>query len=149
MSVEHVQAQVARMVDLAWAAGVLDARGSFTTSVRAGKPGQYQPRILFRPDAGYREPLSEALQDVLGGTVTHAGSRRNQRSIWSVGGAKACLEVDELLLPFMRLKARRVQMHALLCDVMVDWKPASFEERALPADEVLRRQRIVDSMSRL
>jgi hypothetical protein len=66
--------------------------------------------------------------------------------MWSISGAKACLEIDELLLPYFKVQARKVQLHAELCRRIVEYKPTSFDARILPAEEVRARQLLLYSL---
>lgn len=148
MGVEDVQAQVARMADLAWAAAVLDLHGNFSASERQGRKGHYQPRITFRPRATDGRAATE-LERILGGKVTRAAAGAKGKPVWTLSGGKACLAVIEELAPYMRLRARRAQVLAELCRRIRDFKPASFDERALPIGEIADRAALRDTLLRL
>ncbi len=147
MSVEFVQAQVVRMVDLAWAAAILDLHGNFSASERQGRKGHYQPRITYRPRVDAK--AASELERILGGKVTRAAAGAKGKPVWTLSGAKACLAVIEEVLPYMRLRARKAQMLAELCRMIRDFKPASFGDRGLPLHEIMARSRCRDSLSRL
>lgn len=147
MNPEAIQAQVVRMADLSWAAGVLDVEGNFSAPERTGKQGHFQPRITYRATRRVATAhVCKELQRIFGGQVTHGAPGTRGRAIWTVSGAKACLEIDELLLPYMRVRTRRVQLHAELCRMIREFKPASFEERALPKGELQERYRVYSAM---
>ncbi len=148
MSVEAVQAQVVRMVDLAWAAAILDLHGNFSASERQGRKGHYQPRITYRPRATDGRAATE-LERILGGKVTRAAAGAKGKPVWTLSGGKACLTVIEELAPYMRLRARRAQVLAELCRMMRDFKPMSFDDRELPMHEIIARAALRESLSRL
>lgn len=141
-----IHEQVERMARLAWVAGVLDIRGNFTASERKGKPGQFQPRITFRPWRVSDARASEALREILGGHVSTMGMTVSERNVWTLSGAEACLTADELLAPYLRLRARRAQFHAELCRMIVDYKRSSWSDRSLPPEEIKTRQLLARSM---
>lgn len=152
VNLETVQAQVVRMVDLSWAAAVLDLHGNFTAPLRRDADrremwGHFQPRITYRPPQVNLSAAKE-LERILGGRIG-AVKGGGGKLIWTVTGAKACLAVDELVLPYLRVRTRRVQMHLELCRRIRDFKPASFTDRELPRDELEERAKIQKAMSRL
>jgi hypothetical protein len=148
MSAEQIQAQVVRMADLAWAAGVLDANGNFVMIPRGStQPGLFMPRITYKARAHAR-PITDRLAVILGGHAAFLKGGQGQR-VWTLSGAKACLEADELLLPYLHVRARRVQLHAELCRAIREFKPASFEDRTVPAEERRRRYELFAAMSGL
>lgn len=149
MNVGRIQAEVVRMADLAWAAGVLDLRGNFIMIPRQhtkAEMGLFMPRITLRANAHARDAPDE-LARILGGSATYPAGRAGQK-MWTLGGAKACLEADELLLSYMRVRGRRVQLHAELCRAIREFKPASFDDRTIPLEERRRRYELYTAMSR-
>lgn len=139
---DEVAAVVRRMSDLAWAAGVLDHSGHFMVGPRKDKPGLLRVWITFRPNGLRRAVLSEELARILGGKVHSMGQGAPNRNVWTASGAKGCAQVTTLVLPYMRGRARRAQLHLDLCERIRDYKPASFEERTLPLEEVEERERM-------
>lgn len=134
------------MADLSWAAGVLDLAGNFSAPVRPGDRS-YQMRITFRASRQmWTASACAELHRILGGAVSHAATGSGGRLTWTVSGAKACLAVDELVLPYMRLRSRRVQLHAELCRMIRDFKPASFDQRVLPPEELRARYKLRATM---
>lgn len=150
MNPDQIQEQVVRMADLSWAAGVLDLHGNFTAPQRTGKRGYFQPRITYRSARHMHTAVAcEELRKVLGGSVTSGATGAGGRVVWTVSGAKACLAVDELLLPYLRFRTRRVQLHAELCRMIRDFKPATFADRGLPPEEIRERYQVHSAMMRV
>lgn len=148
MNLEQIQAEVARMAELAWAAGVLDLRGDFAMIPRGEARGLFMPRITMRSNKrDFKVP--DELERILGGHAAYFKGSGNRGKAWTIAGAKACLILDEQLLPYMRIRAKRVQLHAELCRMMREFKPASFEERMIPATERELRLELVRAMSRV
>lgn len=151
MNLEQIQAEVGRMAELAWAAGVLDLRGDFAMIPRRGEVGGlglFMPRITMRSNKrDYKAP--DELERILGGHAAYFKGTGNRGKAWTVAGAKACLLLDEQLLPYMHLRAKRVQLHAELCRMIRDFKPASFEDRAIPVEERRLRYELFKAMSRV
>lgn len=141
------------MAELAWAAGALDARGTFSATYRDRKQGPLEGplavRITFRPQREtYGRTASEELERLFGGSVRRRGPQGGQVAMWTISGAKACLEVDRLVLPYMRAQGRRAQLHLELCRRIVEFKPASFADRTTPSEELAARGALVTAMYR-
>lgn len=148
MNLEQIQAEVARMAELAWAAGVLDLRGDFAMIPRPDQRGLFMPRITMRSNKrDYKVP--DELERILGGHAAYFKGSGNRGKAWTIAGAKACLLLDEQLLPYMRIRARRVQLHAELCRMIREFKPASFEDRTIPVEERRLRYELFRAMTQL
>lgn len=140
------------MADLAWAAGVLDMRAYWTVEVRDAdgrRPRDFDGRTWrsWRPLIGYRNrsnkdeaaAIQDLLFDAIGvGHVSRPKHNKGRRG-WFATGATACAEVNRLLLPYLKVKGRKAQLHLELCERIIDWKPESFEQRSLSREEIERR----------
>lgn len=141
------QEAVARACGLAWAAGVLDARGSFRATAR-NHPGGWTPvvrvkalRPWLRPDPP--EPLLGALVDVLGG---HACRPAGVGCAWQVTGAKLCVEVIDGVLPFLTVSRGRAVALRRLCLTIRDYRRPAFDDRTIEATEVETRRLLAEAL---
>lgn len=138
---------VGRACDLAWAAGVLDARGSLLATARK-HPGGWTPvirvkalRPWLRQDPP--EPLLVALVDVFGGHVCRPA---RVGSVWQVTGAKACVEVIDGALPFLRANRGRAVALRRLCLTIRDYQRPGFDDRTIAAAEVKTRLQLAEAL---
>lgn len=128
---------------VAWAAGVLDALGWWGASSR--EPGIYAPRILVGRNRRVTNEVVEGLEQALGG---HVSAPRGQRNQWTVSGAKGCLAAGEALLPHLRVKTDKARAHMALCRRIVEYTPASFQDRSLPQTEIQVRRDLAKAMDK-
>ena len=135
-----LEAQVRRMADLAWAAGVLDARGSFLAYRRdKNVPGLVSPRIRVRTSQGNRDHLA-LLERILGGHSGTHGTTGRRRLEWQINGAKAVGAALDELLPYLRVQVRTAQLLRELCEEIQNPRSRPFDRRGLDHDEVIRRE---------
>lgn len=138
-----LEAQVRRMADLAWAAGVLDARGSFLAYRRkAGTHGLLSPRIRVRTSLGNAAHLA-LLESILGGhSGVHSGAGRGRRE-WQINGAKRVGEVLDELIPYLRVQVRAAQLLRELCTDITDETSRPFADRGLSQERIMARERLL------
>lgn len=137
-----LEALIEREVKHAWAAGVLDAQGRWFV-LRRGDSRGLSPRILV--PARVDNPLIAQLLDLFGGSL---GKPKGWQRQWQVTGAKACLAVTEAVLPYLTRTERVAAAHYRLCERIVSFKPASFHDRAIPADEIKMRESMVSALAK-
>lgn len=136
-----LEAQVRRMSDLAWAAGVLDARGAFVALERKSHPGSYTPRIRVR-GSNYAVRQLEQVQAIFGGSV---GAVRNRRE-WQLSGALRVAAALDDLMPFLRVKTREAQLLREVCREMLENRSRPFDERSLSIEQMRRRHQLVEAL---
>lgn len=138
-----VEQHVQRMADNAWAAGMLDAVGTFAAYPRKDVEGGYITRIRVRARVLEGRDIMDQLEAVLGGHVRFD----NGKVEWQASGVAACLDVLDAVRPYMRRQARRAQLLHELCSYMRSTPRASFEDRGLDAAEVREREMIVTALA--
>lgn len=133
-----LQALVDQELRHAWAAGVLDAYGRWLVLTRSTR--LFNPRIIV--PARKDNPMIAQLVDTFGGSVGKPKGGKHQRQ-WQVTGAKACLAVNDAVLPYLTRTQPMSRAHLHLCRRIVEFKPASFQDRVLPAEEVTFRRELM------
>lgn len=144
-----LEAQVRRMADLAWAAGVLDAQGDFVAYERTREDrGLYTPRIRVRTTRNANGTPGQLvrLKTLLGGScglVQVAGGGRHE---WQISGAKGVARALDDLLPYLATKARPAQLLRELCREMLEERGRRFEQRALTGKQITIRNQLVEAL---
>lgn len=144
------QRALAEVCDLAWAAGVLDARGRFTAAERK-HPGGWMPVIRVKAVTPWIKPgdpstydgLMKALLRVLGGNVCRPA---RVGTAWQLTGAKGCVEVIDRALPYMQVQHGRAVALRRLCVQIRDYRRPGFEERGIEAAEVETRRQLYEAL---
>lgn len=141
----ELEAQVRRMADLAWAAGVLDARGSLVAYERKQSPGVYIPRIRVRTSPGNTAGLVQ-LRTILGGNVGQHNAVGRMRHEWQLSGAQAVRRALDDLIPYLRLQVRTAQLLRELC-IDIEYRSSrDFDRRFLSPSQVQRRKSLARAL---
>jgi hypothetical protein len=127
----------------AWVAGVLDAAGRWVVLDRANSPS-ISPRILVPARAD--SAMIDLLIETFGGSV---GKPKGWQRQWQVTGAKACLAVNQAVLPYLTRTERLAKTHLHLCRQIAEWRPKAFDDRSVPADELKLRRELRDAFERV
>lgn len=149
-----LEAQVRRMADLAWAAGVLDASGAFVAHERkrVNRPvlsGLYIPRIRVRTSSKGQNPPAQlaTLRTILGGSVgrTQATNAKG-RFEWQTSGAKAVAAALDELMPYLHSRSRQAQLLRELCRLILEDRSRAFDERSLTTAQIHERALLVEAL---
>jgi hypothetical protein len=156
MSVDVVAREVRRMADLAWAAGVIEVRGLFAVIERhrANARVEFEPRLRVIGRESDLALLSR-LRETLGGTIAHP--RGFQRQEWRLTGARAVRDAGTALLAHMTVpdatmapvRARDLKTLVRFCAHVAAYKRTSFEERAIPEEELDLRRMLAGGLLRV
>lgn len=140
--IEDIQAQVSRMADAAWAAGVLDVRGEFVAYPRKDVKGGYIVRVRIRVGRHHGRDFLDWIESVLGGRVRYDKGHVE----WQASGVAGVLDVLDLVHPHLRRQARRSQMLRELC-VELDDRSRPFAERSLTPAKIKRRRELHQALA--
>lgn len=93
-------------IEVAWAAGLFEGEGSFSTSLRNGKVATFRASLAMRD-----EDVVRRFHAVVG--VGHVRFDKSGLWQWAAGSRSDVLHVAELLLPFLGQR-RLTQIHAAI-----------------------------------
>lgn len=139
-----LEAQMRRHIEVAWAAGVLDALGSFTVVPR--RSGGWSPRVRVRVRSQRWEPILHRLRDTFGGSISIPKVSRWE---WQLSGASACADATRELLPYLGRQAPRANALLRLCVQITSYRAPSFDQRQLPQEELRARAELAAAIRRL
>lgn len=101
------------IIDLAYAAGILDGEGTFVISeVKSRSHRQRKnPQHVMSVAVSMTDPeIPVMLQDLFGGNLgTYAYNGYRPQTRWSISGERAA-KVCDALIPYLRLKRRQAEL---------------------------------------